>query len=698
MRPVQREVALGNPPTIEPEDWDLNPPVDVVCVGAGPAAAMLLERIVASHARDTPELPLRIRLVDPYPPGGGRIWRRSQSPLLKLNSMLRDVAFFTDASCHIEGPVAPGPSLAEWVQGVREGEIPIPDGADELLLREIALIADDEFPTRRLNNAYLGWALTESLDRAEHSLRASWVADTVVAVDESRGSLGQHLVHLESGSTLAADVVVYALGHNGADLSADSASLTSFARRHGLTYVAPAFTADVDFSLIDAGADVIVRGMGLAAIDLAVLLAEGRGGVFTRATDGSLSYEPSGNEPVLHFASRRGVPYRSKITSQVVGAKVQLEYLGAQFHEAIASRTEPLDFDRDVWPLIAADLVTGYYRELFTGHPDRVLGDWDSFGPRLREILARGDRGEEALASLVQESVPDPRDRFDLASFEYPLRFAAHGEAKPNCAVSTGVSAEGSGGSARTVHERVRAHIVEDLRLRTQPENSATQALFLTGLYAFLSIAEVKPEQWNALSRTHSLPRRWANTFSYLASGPPGHRLEELVALADAGVVRFLGGDVVLEADETLGVFRAEGYAVTSEQQRAEVNARTLIDAWLPEAQAAVSDNTLLRRLVAQRTVHELTVVDERTGALATTGQIEARSDGSLPGSYRQFALGPFVAGLTGGAFTRPGLNSLPFRVHDRCSRAVLAAATAVYDEDNGAIQELVTSTGVGAA
>ncbi|HVH21003.1 MAG TPA: FAD/NAD(P)-binding protein, partial [Pseudonocardia sp.] len=85
----------------------------IAIVGAGPRGVGLLERLAAS----APELdrgPLTVHLIDPYPAGAGRIWRHAQSPLLKLNSMTRDVTVFTDDSCTIEGPVRSGPSLSEW--------------------------------------------------------------------------------------------------------------------------------------------------------------------------------------------------------------------------------------------------------------------------------------------------------------------------------------------------------------------------------------------------------------------------------------------------------------------------------------------------------------------------------------------------------------------------------------------------------
>ncbi len=663
-------------------DQDPRAAVRIVGIGAGPAAAMLLERVVANRAELAPDLRIELRLVDPHPPGGGRIWRSAQSPLLKLNSMLADVAFFTDASCRIEGPVAPGPTLAEWVRAVREGAIEAPAWADAELFRELAEIGERDFPTRRLNNAYLSWAFDETLRRAGASgpagLSVEWVPDRAVDVEPGCGERGTpHRVRLASGAELEADLVVHALGHSGTLPSDESIRLGAFADRHGLGYIAPAFTADVDLDGVPAGADVIVRGMGLAAIDLVVLLTEGRGGRFTREADGALGYRPSGREPILHLGSRRGVPYRSKITTALAGDPVRLEYLGAEFHAALAERAERLDFERDVWPLVVAELTTGYYRELSTGHPGRVSLDWAEFAPRLRAALDTRDPG--VLAALAAAHVPDPEDRFDLAVFDRPLAQAPDPEEEGASAsgfAASGGSPPSGGFAAGAVQDRVRAHIAQDLRHRTSPEHSATLALFLTALHVYLSLAEIPGERWNARSRVELLPGRWHAFFSYLASGPPGHRLEELLALADAGIVRFLGADVELVADEESGVFRASGSAaVVGGTARSGVSAGLLIDAWLPEARASRSDDPLLRRLVERGVMRELAVVER--GERFTTGRVEASPEGRLPGAPRQYAVGPFVAGLTGGAFTRPGFDSLPFRVHDRCARAVLADAVA---------------------
>jgi hypothetical protein len=264
------------------------------------------------------------------------------------------------------------------------------------------------------------------------------------------------------------------------------------------------------------------------------------------------------------------------------------------------------------------------------------------------------------LRELIHQHVPRADDRFDLAAFDRPLEHA------PERAADAAEPHE-------AVQRRVRAHIAQDLRQRTQPQHSATQALFLTLLFAYMSIAEIPAERWNAISRTVALPGRWHAYFSYVASGPPGHRLEELLALSEAGVVRFLGGALELACDEQQGLFVASGAArVAGGVARTRIAAAALIDAWLPEAQAAASDNPLLRQLVASGQAREVSVSDAlHTG---TTGQLEVHADGALAGVERQFAVGPFTSIPGAGAFTRPGMNSLPFRLHDRRARAILAA------------------------
>jgi uncharacterized NAD(P)/FAD-binding protein YdhS len=619
----------------------------LVIVGAGPRAAMLLERVLA---RLDERAELRIDLVDPHPAGAGRIWRHAQSPLLKLNSMARDVTMFTDDSCAIEGPVRPGPSLAEWVAAWRNGHLADVQ-LDELSAAEARSLEGDGFPTRRLQSHYLDWFFRRAVEAAPPGVTVTVHADTVTGVAASVD--GRRTVSLAGGRDLLADGVVYALGHNEREPDAELAAFIDAARRHGLHYVPPAFTADADLSSLPEQDDVIVRGMGLAAIDLVVLLTQGRGGRFDRAADGRLRYHASGREPRLHLSSRRGVPYRSKVTSALIGAAPQREVVTPAAIAALVARRTPVDFERDVWPLVAGELLFGHYRELFTGHPDRVHGTWEEF----RVVLSAHAWNDPALLEAIALAVPDPEDRFDVASFDQPFaaaRFVDDDDA----------------------HAQVAAHIARDLTLRTTPEHSAAQGVFMSALLSYFAISEIPAERWSARSRVHSLPVRWHTFFSYLASGPPPHRLEELLALADAGVVRFLGPDVSVRIE-------ADTYVASSPAVGVETRARFLVDAWLPRSDARASTTRALRELA---TVHGTEVTFADADFEGSLGRVLVDDDGRIVRAdgtphVDLFAIGPFTSQTEGGAFTRPGIDSLAFRQTDRVAAAVeahLAAAVPV--------------------
>ncbi|MFE6856382.1 FAD/NAD(P)-binding protein, partial [Streptomyces sp. NPDC057674] len=60
----------------------MSPHASIVIVGAGPRGTGFLERLAANLPELYGDRPLDLHLVDPHPPGPGRIWRTAQSPLL----------------------------------------------------------------------------------------------------------------------------------------------------------------------------------------------------------------------------------------------------------------------------------------------------------------------------------------------------------------------------------------------------------------------------------------------------------------------------------------------------------------------------------------------------------------------------------------------------------------------------------------
>ncbi|MER6274237.1 FAD/NAD(P)-binding protein [Streptomyces sp900105755] len=570
----------------------------LVIVGAGPRGTGLLERIAANAPELYAGSGLDIHLVDPHPPGAGRIWRAAQSPLLWMNSHAEDVTMFTDETVRMAGPVREGPTLHEWA------------GLDART-----------FADRQIQGRYL---------RHVHDRAVADLPDGITVHHHPRRALrvsgpreGRQQVWLEGRPRpLLADLVVLALGHLDAELDPEQAALAAYADAHGLVHLPPDFTADSDLSALRPGEPVLVRGFGLAFVDLMVLLTEARGGHY----DGD-TYVPSGQEPVLYVGSRRGVPYHSKIGYDWTGERPPLpRFLGPGEIDALLARPDGFDFRRDVWPLVAKELGFAHYHRLFTVHPERTAVAWRDF----EEKYAAAE-GEAEVRALVAAAVPDPADRLDLAALDHPLdgvRYGSHEE----------------------FQEGLRGYIEADLDRRHDPAYSADLAVFL----GLLSV-------YGQLVRLGDIGSWWHGFFSYLASGPPGPRLRQMLALSRAGVLRFVGAGMTVTAED--GVFRASADTVPG----FAVEARALVEARLPEPTVGRARDALLRGLPADEaaeTADGLLRVDPADGRIL---------DGAGRPHPRRFALGPFTNGRTPGAFTRPRTGGPAFRQNDATARAALA-------------------------
>ncbi|MEU1486092.1 FAD/NAD(P)-binding protein [Streptomyces sp. NPDC005752] len=594
----------------------------LVVIGGGPRGTGVIERIAANAAELYGDRPLDIHLVDPYPPGGGRIWRQDQSPLLRMNSMAEDVTMFTDDTVQLDGPVRPGPALHTWAADVREGRTEV--AADPGVLDEIHHLGDQDFPSRRLQSAYLRWVYEQTLAALPPGITVHEHTGCALRLSGPRG--GRQRVRIQGRSEpLVADLVVLTVGHLDARPDAEQQELTAFAARHGLVHLPPDFTADTDLTALPAGEPVLVRGFGLAFVDLMVLLTEGRGGRYENGT-----YVPSGKEPVLYVGSRRGVPYHSKIGYTWQGERPPLpRHFGPAQVADVLGRPGPVDFRRDLWPLVTKELGHAHYHRLFTAHPGRTAMDREDF----EEKYAAAGPGSPELAALIASAVPDPADRLDLDALDHPLDGVRHT-------------------SYDALQDGLRAYIAADLERRHDPRHSPDLAVFL----GLLSV-------YGQLTGLGDIGAWWHGFFSHLASGPPGPRLRQLLALSQAGVVRFLGADMTVEADEEQGVFRGRSATVPGTY----TEARVLVEARLPDPSLRRTRSPLLSGL------YEDGAAGTGSGLLSVDpadGRILDRDGRPHP---RRFALGPCTTARSSGAFTRPRTGGPAFRQNDATARTALA-------------------------
>ena len=595
----------------------------IAIVGAGPRGTGVLERLLARRS----DAELHIHVVDPFPPGAGRIWRSSQPPLLWMNSVAADVTMFTDDTTVVDSPIRPGPTLAQWVL----------EHADTLrqdleLRDELRDFGPHSFASRTLQSRYLSWVF-------EHA-----VADTDTHVHVHRARVtdltADQVLLLDDGSTIRTDAVLLAQGHPDALASHRESQLDEFSRTHGLTYIGPGYTADLDPSRVPAGEPVLIAGLGLAFIDWMVLLAETRGGSFARNADGVLEYTASGREPILYAGSRRGVPYHAKISYDIAAARPPLP----KFFTADAFPGHgPLHFRDEIWPLASKELAWAHYYELFTAHPERTVGSWPEFEIGLSEITW----GSQELTAFVEQFVPKDEDRIDLARLDKPF---------------AGWRFDG----LDQVGTELQTYIETDLRRRADPYYSSDAAVFSALLSVYMTIGELLRRGRISAQSVAGDVEGWLHSFfSFVASGPPPERLEQLLALSRADIVHFLGPDVTFSTENGSFVARSSAHDVV-------VHADTLIDARLPVASIAAAGDELLRTLHARGDITDIRATEHSAAKVAVDGRSRLiTASGEV--AENRYAVGPWVAGHTwSSAFPRPRTNAGFFRHNDQLAAELL--------------------------
>ncbi|WP_406127197.1 FAD/NAD(P)-binding protein [Streptomyces sp. NBC_00989] len=602
--------------------------VSVAVVGAGPRGTSVLERLCASAPELLPPgTRLTVHVVDPAPPGPGRVWRSAQSPELLMNTVASQVTLFTDTSVDCSGPVRPGPSLHEWAP---------------------AELGPDDYPTRAHYGRYLEWVFARTVREAPESVRVATHRARAVRLDDAPD--GHQSLTLDNGRTLSAlSAVVLAQGHLPTAPDTTRRRLSSYADRHGLHHIPPANPADVDLSVVRPGEPVLLRGLGLNFFDHTALLTTGRGGRFARTESGDLRYLPSGNEPRLYAGSRRGIPYQARGDNAKgpYGRHTPL-VLTPEAISAFRKRAdsaEPPEFLTEIWPLVAKEVETVYYTALL--RPSRRPEFVERF-------LAFPHLAPQEGLILDEFGIPDAdRWSWDRLSRPYTERDLAHPAAWRDWLLS--YLREDAGHAALgNVDGPLKAalDVLRDLR------NELRLVVDHGGLAG--------------ASRRDHLDRWYTPLNAFLSIGPPRRRIEELAALVAAGVVEVLGPR--LEVRETDGAWVARSPAIPG----SAVRVTTLIEARLPEPDLRRTADELLGRLLRTGRCRPHTVDGYETGGLDVTPRPYRLIDRQGGVHARRFAFGVPTEGVhwVTAAGARPGVDSVTLSDADAVARALLRAAT----------------------
>ena len=638
--------------------------MEVCLVGAGPRGLSVLERLCAQERKSPRWDRLTVHIVEPDPPGSGRVWRPSQSRHLLMNTVSCQVTVYTDASVAIEGPLEEGPSLYQWAKAL--GPSALTPGAgtpyDDETLAEARDLGPDTYPTRALYGQYLTWVFGRVTASASTNTTVRVHASRAVALEDAEpgaGPSGAQTVLLEDGTRLTGlGAVVLAQGHVQVRPTDVEREFAAYAARHGLTYIAPSNPADVDLSAVAPGETVLLRGLGLNFFDYMALFTHARGGLFERV-DGRLVYRPSGREPRLYAGSRRGVPYQARGENEKgAHGRYHPRLLTTDFVASLRARArggEPIRFGTELWPLISKEVRTLYYETLLAqrAEPAAVAAFGEAF------LRAADDEAEDLLLGAAGigngerwdwDTVARPYDKQvfrDLASFRGWLRGYLDEDVR------------------RAREGNVSGPFKAALDLLRDLRNELRLAIDHGGL--------------DADSHRDELDRWYTPLNAYLSIGPPASRIEEMAALIDAGILDVTGPGLRV-ATGPLDPAGAAFVGTSPDMADLRVRATVLIEARLPEIDVRRTTDPLMDRLLStgQARTHRIAGADGssyETGGLAVSQRPYHLLQGQGVPHLRRFAYGVPTEAVhwVTAAGIRPGVGSVTLEDSDAIAAAVLA-------------------------
>ncbi|MEV3873887.1 FAD/NAD(P)-binding protein [Streptomyces sp. NPDC049906] len=632
--------------------------LEVCVVGAGPRGLSVVERLCANERASPAQGSVTVHVVDPAAPGAGAVWRSDQSRHLLMNTVASQITVYTDDSSRIDGPIEPGPSLYAWARETAAAG-PV-SGEDAPTLAEAARLGPDDYPTRAFYGRYLNASFGRVVTHAPAHVTVRVHRSRAVAMADVHGVPGgPQGVRLEDGTRLdRLDAIVLAQGHLPTRLTPQEARTASLARIHHLTYVTPANPADLDLDGVRPGEPVLMRGLGLNFFDHMALFTIGRGGSFERpgGPDGPLVYRASGREPKLYASSRRGIPYHARGENEKGADGRHLpRLLTPAYIAGLRERSgqgRAVRFGTDLWPLIAREVESVYYGTLLESR-----GRGDERERFITRYLAATEEGDPT--DLLDEYAVGEDDRWN-----WERLFRPYGQRTF------------SGPDA--FREWLLPHLREDVRQARAGNLSGPLKAALDVLRDLRNEVRLAVDHGGLDGDSHrdDLEGWYTPLNAFLSIGPPASRIEELIALIEAGVVELTGPGTEIRIDP-----ETPAYVLTSRQvPRPALRARVLIEARLPEPDLRRTTDPLLVHMLSteQATVYRIPTEDGtsyETGGLAVTERPYRLLDTRGRAHPRRYAYGVPTESVhwVTAAGIRPGVDSVTLGDSDAIARSVLA-------------------------
>lgn len=306
------------------------PAIRIGIVGCGSRGLTVLERICALAAGTTRRI--EVNVFDPQRPGPG-LHAVDQPDYLMLNTVASQISMFPDTAALNGHTGRQGPNFYEWCLRHKSSE---------------RSVQPNEFLPRSWLGEYLAWTYEEVIRSLPTNVRVIHHPHAVDNIEHT--DMGQFVLSTAKVEC-AVDWLAITVGHaqrlqdKRGELPGSSAT-----DRHANS---PHFGLSTEA--------VGIEGLGLTAIDVVADLTVGRGGQFSKRAEGLL-YEPSGREPRIYMFSRSGLPYRTR--PDIVPHRTSnaaLIFTLSAVADLRAENPAGLDFEQQVLPLIRAEMLAEYF-------------------------------------------------------------------------------------------------------------------------------------------------------------------------------------------------------------------------------------------------------------------------------------------------------------------------------------------------
>ncbi|GHC19902.1 FAD/NAD(P)-binding protein [Leuconostoc lactis] len=618
--------------------------MQVAIIGAGPRGLAVAERLINLAEDDTK---LDIQIFDPYAIGG-RVWDPFilQNQQFLMNTVIDQITLFNDDSIENGGKPLPGPNLRQWLAGQAATFLAAHPEFDSFYQQEVARLKQPgDFASRGMMGVYAAWFFEWLTQRVRQNQTLTFTQQAVTQVTP----IGQKFqLTLADGMQILSDQVVMALGHSDDYLSEEEAGFKTFAAENQLKYVAPMHPAEADLSAFDENDTIIVRGLGLSFFDYLSALTVGKGGQFVRNATGELDYIPSGHEPHVIAGSRGGFPLHARGVNEKDTSELYVpKFFTLPALDALrAAGGGHLQYD-DFEKLVVKELTYKYILNQLAIMPNRLPYDQ---AEALRQALLTSDDLMATAKAFGLDDIP----AFDIDLIRNPAR-----------------DLDAAVDYATWFKTYLRADIA-DAKLGNKHAPFAGTFDIMRDIRDRIRYV-IEHEYFDA-DEYEKFLRQFKPFDVSVSVGPPLERIEQLLALIEAGIFEVTAPQIHVDTEGQQFVAR--------DVRQQEFRGNALIEARLGATDIAISRNPVIENLRQQG----LLVQPTRTRADGSTYQLGAatfdrqtfevidQNGNKVPHLY---IYGITLEGLKwfGTVIPRPGVNTVILREAAWIAQRILAYA-----------------------